>query len=255
MFDHLDELCRGLLDDSGNGSVSPVNLDLIVNFLKIPVICMSLDTCDGLILRNRHGACIVLNSLVTYLPRLRFTLAHEIGHFLLHENLGLDYSTAQDLWSSKQKVAAEREADEFAARLLMPRHLFGIDMLNVSVSAKVIAEKMKQFEVSLPAALYRWLSLTNLPSVVVVSKQNQVHHFKRSESAIHLWLEDMAEVPIESTAWNCSDSLDEACKMSPLITDAENWFRDFRPSYSREIFEQSFVTASGIVYTLLTLKS
>jgi len=67
---------------------------------------------------------ILLNGLDFY-KRQRFTLAHEIGHIVLkHQKVGetLDYrEDMENILSSKPK---ERDANKFAAELLMPREEF-----------------------------------------------------------------------------------------------------------------------------------
>jgi hypothetical protein len=52
--------------------------------------------------------------------RRRFTIAHEIGHFVLHEERRRPGS---DGAVDEAGGAEEREADTFAAELLMPEHL------------------------------------------------------------------------------------------------------------------------------------
>ncbi len=54
--------------------------------------------------------------------RARFTLAHELGHYRLHgkELIGFARNTT-DTWSSY--CDSEKQANEYAARLLMPKHL------------------------------------------------------------------------------------------------------------------------------------
>lgn len=62
------------------------------------------------------------------LNRLRFSYAHEIGHLVLHESAMSAFAirTIEDfvLWSKDcggQRYQLEREANEFAGRLLVPR--------------------------------------------------------------------------------------------------------------------------------------
>ena len=59
--------------------------------------------------------------------RQRFTIAHEIGHFVLHRGgTYIDkgtYARFRDLESGSGTKREEREANQFAAELLMPRHL------------------------------------------------------------------------------------------------------------------------------------
>lgn len=57
------------------------------------------------------------------LPRQRFTLAHEIAHFLLHREL-LDGALTDDrMYRSRLSGTMERQANRLAAQLLMPGHL------------------------------------------------------------------------------------------------------------------------------------
>jgi Zn-dependent peptidase ImmA (M78 family) len=102
--------------------------------------------------------------------RQRFTIAHELGHFLLHgfllQELYVDHSfqvLLRDERSSKGTDEKEQEANLFAAELLMP-----IDFLrkDVQVSTRVdiedgafLRELAKRYEVSQQAMVFR---LTNL---------------------------------------------------------------------------------------------
>lgn len=59
--------------------------------------------------------------------RLRFSLAHELGHIVLHRGLvgGLQFETLQDFWNwtrcyQQSRYSLEWEANEFAGRLLVP---------------------------------------------------------------------------------------------------------------------------------------
>lgn len=52
--------------------------------------------------------------------RQRYTLAHEIAHFLLHRELLGDGITDDVLYRSSQSTAIEREADSLAADIIMP---------------------------------------------------------------------------------------------------------------------------------------
>lgn len=65
---------------------------------------------------NRHLYMIVVN---TQHPkeRQRFSIAHELGHFCLHRDLQPAF-----LHHAKHRNRLEREADKFAAELLMPEH-------------------------------------------------------------------------------------------------------------------------------------
>ncbi len=52
--------------------------------------------------------------------RQRYTLAHEISHFLLHRHLLKDGITDDVLYRSSQSSIIEKEADRLAADIIMP---------------------------------------------------------------------------------------------------------------------------------------
>lgn len=66
--------------------------------------------------------------------RQRFTIAHELGHLLLHPDTYIHRDTKRQIHSSSYK---EREANQFAAELLMPRWMvtFAFDHLAQSPEA------------------------------------------------------------------------------------------------------------------------
>ena len=90
------------------------------------------DSISGELTKNNDKFEITLNS--NHAPtRRRFTLAHEIGHYVLHQN---EFTTSQTI--TDYKVAMQRstnsylpeqrmlevEANQFAAKLLMPDEEF-----------------------------------------------------------------------------------------------------------------------------------
>ena len=63
-----------------------------------------------------------------HLNRRRFTIAHEIAHFVLHRDLIGDGITEDALYRSGLSNKVEAEANRFAARILMPWHLLGPEL-------------------------------------------------------------------------------------------------------------------------------
>jgi hypothetical protein len=66
-----------------------------------------------------------------YLPRLRFTLAHELGHFYLHKDqiIKAHFSSIDEWIEFRQSIPEEdiswfeKQADEFAGSLLVPSNM------------------------------------------------------------------------------------------------------------------------------------
>jgi Zn-dependent peptidase ImmA (M78 family) len=77
--------------------------------------------------------------------RRRFTLAHEISHFLLHREF-LDGSLTDDrMYRSRLGDVMERQANRLAAQLLMPANLVRVAW---NAGAHDIGELAKAFDVS-----------------------------------------------------------------------------------------------------------
>ncbi|MGX9463057.1 ImmA/IrrE family metallo-endopeptidase [Shewanella sp. A14] len=74
-------------------------------------------------IKETNGKVIIRVNRHDVKNRQRFTLAHEIAHFLLHRDLIGDGITDDALFRSKLSTAIETEANNLAADILMPMHL------------------------------------------------------------------------------------------------------------------------------------
>lgn len=120
---------------------------------------------SGFIARRGLSTIIGVNSSQVWV-RQRFTLAHELGHHFLHpQSLGevhVDEKFRDDR-SSLGTDLDEREANLFAAELLMPQHLIeqalaeedGIDV----EADETINELAERFQVSTQAMMFRLANL------------------------------------------------------------------------------------------------
>lgn len=108
--------------------------------------------------------------------RQRFTIAHELGHFILHVNKGKSNEMFVDKdfiikWRYKKVYTAtefkqEQEANAFAAALLMPRDFLLTEMSKDKyigfTETKLIDALAKVFDVSALAMTYRFADLNRL---------------------------------------------------------------------------------------------
>jgi Zn-dependent peptidase ImmA (M78 family) len=121
------------------------------------------DDISGALHRGPERAVIAVNK-GHHAHRRRFTIAHELGHFLLHRDapsyydqkhqVGLHFraKVTNTKWDPK-----EIEANRFAAELLMPRRLV---LARVGDSVEVNAAKLAaEFNVSPEAMTYRLAEL------------------------------------------------------------------------------------------------
>ena len=118
--------------------------------------------------------------------RGRFTVAHEFGHYLLHRRKfpnGIHSSEAGV--DGRTKLEIEREANDFASTLLMP-----LDDFRKSIPAKdkpdfdTLSRSADRYDVSLAAAVLRWLRYTERRALLVVAIDGFVRWSWSSEPAI-----------------------------------------------------------------------
>lgn len=150
-----------------------------------------LPTFDGALFKapaERKGWGIIYNNAITSKGRINFTLAHEFGHYLLHR---LAYPQGfrcrqQDVvrWDSEYGQV-EHQANVFAANFLMPLDDF---RRQIPASAKVELEMLRacaqRYNVSLIAAVLRWLAYTERRAILVVSRDGFILWARSSESAL-----------------------------------------------------------------------
>ncbi len=118
-----------LLDELGIGDSPPIDVNEVAADLGIEVVERSgfelgEDAVSGLLLRTEGRTICVLNG-DHHRNRKRFSLAHEIGHFVLHppQETYVNRVYARDKRSSEGTDPLEVEANAFAAEFLMPEDL------------------------------------------------------------------------------------------------------------------------------------
>jgi hypothetical protein len=113
--------------------------------------------------------------------RERFTVSHEFGHYLLHRaKLPNGIECDETVVTRRDGKGIEKEADEFAAGLLMPRDDFRSDD---KPSMADLGGAAQRYGVSLTAAALRWLEYTNRRAVFVVSRDGGAKWARSSQPA------------------------------------------------------------------------
>jgi Zn-dependent peptidase ImmA (M78 family) len=124
--------------------------------------------------------------------RKAFTLGHEFGHYILHRDLiendkqydGGIYCDEESVLQRNGK-GIEKEADEFAATLLMPFHDFRRQLpANERPDFQRLSALAKRYGVSLTAAILRWLEYTETRAMMVVSNEGFALWARSSDAAL-----------------------------------------------------------------------
>jgi len=128
---------------------------------------------------------LLYNNTLNSAGRVRFTQAHELGHYIIHRTArdAFQCSTAADMrnWSLDDQNI-ESEADEFASYLLMPLDDFR-RQVNAGVDLDTLAHCADRYGVSLTAAILKWLSYTDQKAVFIVSTDGYINWARSSTPA------------------------------------------------------------------------
>ena len=133
-----------------------------------------LDGFEGALFPSPSGKprwLIAYNSALTSEGRIRYTQAHELGHYLLHRKPGQSIRCrARDMliWDPAYE-RREAEANQFASYLLMPIDDYRRQVDDRSIDLNLFSFCADRYGVSLTAAILKWLEFTPEFAALVVS--------------------------------------------------------------------------------------
>ncbi len=174
-----------LIDQLGG----PRDVFSIAATLQLEVRLVPSTGFDGALVRptNLPIGTILIRDSIKETGRKAFTVAHEIAHFVLpgHDQADL-VCTAGDIdnWSEEAKKL-EREADEFAAELLMPVSLVQPMIRSQRPSLHLIEQIAHATGASISAAGRRYCDLTQERCAFVWSHRGAISWARCSEEFTH----------------------------------------------------------------------
>ncbi|NOQ76047.1 MAG: ImmA/IrrE family metallo-endopeptidase [Crocinitomix sp.] len=192
------------------------------------------DAFDGLLEFKEGKFHIYVNSKRVkhiYQARVRFTMAHEIGHYIIDEHrnplmkgLAPSHSSFSN-FSSDNEV--ELEADFFASSLLLPASRLKKEIHKKKFSFTLIEALSAKFQTSVTATLLKFASIGNHPIMIVCMINSRIKWFKYSHDFPFKYIETMPgfKVPEFSSAGQYFYENGIKNVDSSEIVFAEDWFR------------------------------
>jgi hypothetical protein len=186
--------------------------------------------------------------------RRRFTIAHELGHFLLPSHKGNQQCTAADLREVRRDTIHQRqeaEANRFAAGLLMPKPWFTRDMDQLGDADVTHVQRLaKRYCTSLEATSNRYIELTDDCCAFVFSKNDVIRYVRTTGKFPRLMVKTGDQLP-----QGCA-SLRAAVQPLRIATpwadlDGSVWLESEWGRRSPVILEQSVRQKDGFQVTLL----
>ncbi|MEO1032769.1 MAG: ImmA/IrrE family metallo-endopeptidase [Bacteroidota bacterium] len=210
---------------------------------------------QGRILINNNDAIITIDSKIKHESQRNFVLAHEIGHLVLHKDISELFSDTHKTlneWFSKGKH--ENEANQFAAELLMPSHLFKTIVKGQELNLNLIRKTANYFGTSQTATLLKYREIGDYAISVIYLEGGVVRWKNESEDF------PLKYLPIGSISQEGSVAHDffegNGLEDEPVLVDAIDWFpEDFEiDNYlDMQLFEHNFpIGSNGLMCCLWT---
>lgn len=205
---------------------------------------------DAWLVRKRNGRGVIrLNERIANGRRRRFSIAHELGHWLMHVELEQGYlCTAEDL-SDYYRSPVEAEANWFAATLLMPKLKIAGAYRQVDPSFDIIRRIAEEFDTSLTAAGRRLVEVSAEPIWLAESAGGKITWWQRSKAANYLFLRKGQEIPSDSLTHEAL--VEGKYEAGPELVSPASWFPESDLSEDTEFFESVRIARDG--RTALTL--
>jgi len=173
---HIRSLVESILQER-RVKKAPIPVETVVESMGIQLRTDEVeDRLSGFLVRSTDTGNAVIGVNASHAEgRRRFTIAHELGHYLLHEGEAVHFDGERpgftvNLRNTEDFSAAatdmEREANLFAAELLMPARFLErdsrikrIDLLDDEESQNVLNAVADEYKVSVQALTYRLANL------------------------------------------------------------------------------------------------
>ena len=206
-------------------STLPINVEGIALNVGIQdIIEIESDEFEGLLvaLPDKSIGYININKNIRENSRRRFTIAHELGHFLITTHKNEYNCSSNDMNNFKNsRSPQEIEANQFAAELLMPKHYFINEVNDRPPSAHLVNSLTSMFETSLQSTLVRYTEMTQESIAVVLSENLKVKWALRSNN-FKYYIESQVPLSPDTYAYDFFNGDDLPSDFQEVEKDA--WF-------------------------------
>ncbi len=242
------------------GWTPPVPLEEFTTAVNIIDIReLEVDGFEGALLTDANKQKgVILYKSGTRQERRRFTIGHELGHFLIPSHKGNQQCTAADLRESRRgndHQRREAEANRFAAGLLMPKPWFARDIKRLGdadvTHVKTLAE---QYCASLEATSNRYCELTDDICAFVFSKDGVIRYVRPTQAFPRLAVSSGDSLP-EGCASLRATALPLRVASTWAELDGSVWLQTERGRKPPTVLEQTMRQSGGFQISLLFISA
>lgn len=193
----ISEKAQEIFDITGTASPKELILEDVIAYYDGDVRNAELKNCDGRMVMKGDRAIVSINQNIVHPQRRRFILAHELGHMILHRGKEAVFSDDEHTLEDYRSGSQEREANAFAAALLMPGQLFAKVCLKRKFGSETIRYIAEHFGTSISSTVFRFLEYGNHPICIVYSQDGIVKYYMKSADFRH-YLKNIKGQPVPS---------------------------------------------------------
>lgn len=237
-----------LLRSFGVETPEEIDLEAIAwNLGVVEVKVRELDGCEARIVGKGDIAIISVDPRAIS-RRRRFSIAHELGHWMCHHGQN-SFCRTEDIQERNAKNPVERQANAFAAHLLLPDYLLQpIARRLPKLTVKSVREVADRFQTSLTATTVRLIETNICPTMMIAYGRSGRLWFNRSRLVPERWF-PAAELHHDTYAFNLLHNAGpEQASTRRIGADAffDRWDAD-----RVEVEEQSFRVSNDQIMTLI----
>lgn len=217
------------------------------------VLCLEakLTGCLARLVRKGKRGIIRTDTRIREEGRKRFAIAHELGHWFLHEAESQFFVCTAEQMRDYKRSPMEVEANLFASELLMPAALFRPLARDTEPRLERIRTLAGTFNTSLTATAMKFVDVNKHECILVLSKDRAVAWSKQQGSRFGLRIEKGMNLHAESLAFHVGSAAKE---IGPETVKPEAWITFNAYERKIEITEQSWaLDGYNSVLTLLVV--
>jgi len=205
------------------------------DILDMEVVAKPTDSgVSGMLLRLGDTYAIVYASHINSEGFRRFSIAHEIGHYILPGHIEQILSGTGQVHKSHAGNFSgdpyETEADHFAAGLLMPDPMFSKAMRSAGDGIQAIRSLSDLCMTSLEATAIRFIARADIPTAIIRSQGQRIDYCFMSPSLEELegldWIRRGMALPSDcvTRAFNANEEKVRNGKQSEGTSPLASWF-------------------------------
>lgn len=212
----------------------PVDPIAIARGLDIEVRAMPSDApgVSGMLVRYGNRFAITYSTFIKSDGFRNFSVAHELGHYFLRGHIDAVLSSSDTHRSNGGFLSEdhfEREADHFAAALLMPRSLFTNAMRSAGCGLQAIKKLAEECRTSLTATAIRFTEFSEDAVAIICSTGDKVNYCFMSKALKEVgvpWLRKGQRLPSASAtlAFNRDEQRVSRGETAEDASDLQDWF-------------------------------